>query len=153
MHGPVRWTVQDEGPTPLEDPVEDRGGKVVVVEYGAPCFEGLVRREDHGAVLQVAVVDDVVQHIGGVVGVGQVAEFIHDEYSGVRVGRQSRLEPLLIRGSGEIVDQRGGGHEVRIEAVLDCLVCDGNRQVGLAAARPAAQDQGAAVGNKLRREE
>jgi hypothetical protein len=67
MHGSVRRPVQDESAPALEYAIEDRGGEIVIVEHGAPDVEGFVRREDHGSVLQVAVVHDVVEHVGGVV--------------------------------------------------------------------------------------
>ncbi|HET6414095.1 MAG TPA: hypothetical protein VFG53_18700, partial [Anaeromyxobacter sp.] len=56
----------------LEDAVDDGGREVLVVEDAAPGIERLVGGEDHRATLQVALVDDVEEHVGGVVAVGQV---------------------------------------------------------------------------------
>ena len=46
----------------------------------------------------------------------------------------------------------GGGDEEGVEAVLDGAVGDGDRQVGLAAAGLAAEDQAAALGDEVGRE-
>jgi hypothetical protein len=68
----------------LEDPVEDRFGEVSVVEDAAPGGERLVRREDHRAPMQVAVVHDLEEHVRGVRAVAEVANLVDDEDVGVR---------------------------------------------------------------------
>ena len=43
----------------FEDPIEDSFGEVGIVEHPPPHTERLVGGEDHRAVTQVAVVDDL----------------------------------------------------------------------------------------------
>jgi hypothetical protein len=65
---------------------------------------------------------------------------------------EHRREPSLAKGRGEIVDQFGGRHEARIEAVLDRAIGDRHREMRLAATGLATQDQTAALGDEVRRE-
>jgi hypothetical protein len=89
--GAERGAVEGEEPTSLENAIDDGGGEVGVVQDAAPGIERLVGGEDHGATVQVAVVDDVEEDIGGVGAIGQVAHLVDDEDVGVGVGGQ-RLE-------------------------------------------------------------
>ena len=58
----------------------------------------------------------------------------------------------LPKRGGQIIDQRGGGGEVGIEAVLNGAIGDGHRQVRLSAAGFARENQRAALGDEVRRE-
>ena len=70
------------------------------------------------------LVDDVEEHVGGVGAVGEVADLVDDEDGGMRVGRQRLRELPGAKRGREVVDERGGGREVRIEAVLDGAIGD-----------------------------
>lgn len=66
MPSPHRRAIEGQHTPTLEDPVEDRVSEVLVVEHAAPGGQGFVRREEHGPLLPVPVVDDVEQHVCGV---------------------------------------------------------------------------------------
>jgi hypothetical protein len=72
VFGPEGWPVEAEESTPFEDPVDDRIGEIVIMQDVAPAPWMLVGGEDHGPSVDVAVVDDVVEDVGGVVAVGEV---------------------------------------------------------------------------------
>ena len=55
----------------LQDAIEDGISEVRVVQDLAPHVGPLVRSEDHGAMLEVPVVDDLEEDVGGV---GRMAE-------------------------------------------------------------------------------
>jgi hypothetical protein len=69
----------------------------------------------------------------------------------VRVGvlREGIAEAALLAGVGEIVDERGGGDEAGIEAVLDGAVSDRHGEVRLPAAGLAVEDEVAAFGDEV----
>lgn len=46
MLGPEGRAVQEEQPSPLEDPVDDGLGEVFVVEHMAPCAERFPTRQN-----------------------------------------------------------------------------------------------------------
>jgi hypothetical protein len=150
--GAERGAVEAEDPAAFEDAVDDGRRQVGVVEHAAPALEGLVGREDHRATAQVAVVDDVEEHVGRVASVGEVADLVDHEHGGMGVGREGLHEASLATGAREIVDERGGGGEERLEAVLDGAVREGDGEVRLAAARLAGEDQATALGDEVGRE-
>ncbi len=84
MLGPVGGAVEPEEAAALQDAVDDGGSEVLVVEDLAPNVEGLVGGEDHRATLEVPLVDDVVEDVGRLVAVGEVADLVDHEH--VRVG-------------------------------------------------------------------
>ena len=71
--------VETEDATAMQDAVDDRVGEVVVMKHGAPALGMLVGREDHRALLDVALVDDVEEHVRGVVAVREVAHLVNEE--------------------------------------------------------------------------
>jgi len=68
-----RWAVELQQSAPLEHAIDDGGREVVVVQHAAPAIGMFVRCEDHGAPRLMALRDDVVEHVRGIVAVGQVA--------------------------------------------------------------------------------
>ncbi len=79
--------------------------------------------------MQVAVVDDVEEDVGGIRAVGEVADLVDHEHVRVHVLRERLAQPTEATGGGEIVDEMGGGGEERGGAVLDGAVRDGDRQM------------------------
>jgi hypothetical protein len=148
----VGRAVEAEETAPLEDAVDDGDGEVLVVQDLAPGVEGLVGGEDHRAPLEVALVDDVVEDVGRLVAVGQVANFVDHEDVRVGVARDCLAEAALAAGDGELLDERGGGDEEGVEAVLDGPVGDGDGEVGLPAAGLAVEDERAPLGDEVGRE-
>ena len=142
-------TIELHHASPFQDTVDDGRGQIVVVEDRSPLPRVLVGREDHRAALQVPVVDDVEQDVGGVRTVGEVADFVDDQDVGVSVARQGLRKPAGTEGGGQLVDQLRGGDEEGIESVLDGSVGDGDRQMGLSATGLTDEDQRAALGDEV----
>ncbi len=145
-------TVELHRASALQDAVDDGGGQIVVVKDRSPLPGVFVGGEDHRAALQVAVVDDVEEHVGSVGSVGQVTDLIDDQDRRVSVAREGLGESAGTEGGGQLVDQLRGSDEQGIEAGLDCAISDGDRQVGLAASWLADEDQGATLGDEVGRE-
>jgi len=141
--------VEIEEAAAFEDAVDDGGGEVIVVEDGAPEGGVLVGGEEHGASGEMAVVDDVEEHVSSVGAVGEVADFIDDEDSGVGVAGEGLCEAARAEGGGEVIDELGGGDEEGIEAILDGAVGDGDGEVGFASTGLADEEKGAAVGDEV----
>lgn len=57
-------------------------GEVWIVQHLTERGHGLVGGQDHGPTLEVAVVDDPVEHVGGVGCVAVVADLVDDEHGG-----------------------------------------------------------------------
>lgn len=58
--------------------------------------------------MQVALVDDMEEEVGGVGPVAEVADLVADENVGMGVGREDVAEPALAGGGGQFVDEGGG---------------------------------------------
>jgi hypothetical protein len=118
----------------FEGPVEDGLGEVGIMEDGPPSGKRLVGSEEHGLPGQVALVDDLEEDVGRVVGEGEVADLVEDEDVGMEVVVERRLEPSSTGGVGEALDEFGGGGEASLKAVLDGPVGDGDGESGLSGA-------------------
>ena len=125
----------------FQDAVEDGLGEIRVVEDPPPGGQGLVGREDQGAVVQMAVVDDLEEDVGGVGAVAEITDLIDDQHGRVRVPRQDVTQATPARDCRELIDEIGGGGEEGVEAILDGPVGKGDRQVRLAGAARAAEDE------------
>jgi hypothetical protein len=79
MFGPHRWPIEREQSAALKDAVEDRVGQVFIMQHAAPGRQRLVRGENHGALLPMAVIDDMEEHVGRVGAVGKVADFVDNQ--------------------------------------------------------------------------
>ena len=122
------------------------------MQHAAPLLEGLVGREDHRATLEVALVDDVEEHVRGVVAVCEVAHLVDDEHVGLHVLHERLAQTALSAGAREVVDELGSCHEARVEAELDGSVGDGDGQVRLPSTRPAVEHDVLPLGEEVRRE-
>ena len=112
----------------------------------------LVGGEDHRPFAQMPIIDHVVEHVGGLRAVREIAHLVNHQDMRVRVAIERLVQAALPTRIGQILDQLGGGGEERVEAVLDRAVRDGDRQVRLPAAGFAVQNQRAAVGHEIGRE-
>ena len=99
--------------------------------------------------MQVAVVDDVEEDVGGIGAVGEVADLVDDEHVRVDILAEGLAQAAEATGGGEIVDEVGGGGEERGGAVLDGAVGDGDRQVRFPSTGLAHQDEIAPLGDEL----
>jgi hypothetical protein len=65
------------------------------VQHDDPVGEFLARGEDHRATARVSIVDDMEQHVCGVVPVAEVDQLVDDQKRRVRVMRKDiRQAPL-----------------------------------------------------------
>lgn len=80
MLGAHRGAVELQQATSLEHAVDDGGGEVIVVQDLAPAVGVLVRGEDHRAQCLMALRDDVIEDVRGIVAVGQVADLVDDQH-------------------------------------------------------------------------
>jgi hypothetical protein len=150
-------SVESEESTALEDAIDNRLGKILVVKNLSPGGGGLVGGEDHRAFSTMAIVDHVEEHVGGVGPVGEIADFVDDEQRRVSVCNEGVSKTSLAKGRRELVDELGSSDEERIESVLDGAVSDGDGEMGFPAAGFSHEDEtsslGEEVGGKSRAEE
>ena len=149
MEGADRGSIEPQKTTALEHAIDDGVGEVFVVQHATPRFQRFVGGEDHRTVPPMALVDDVEEHVRRVGAVREVAHFIDDEDSGMRVRRQRVRQLAGTKGRREIVDEGRRRREEGIEAVLNRPIGDRNRQVGFSAARFAGQNQRATLRHKI----
>ena len=95
MLRPERWAVEAKKATALEDAVDDGVGEIVIVQDVAPAPWMLVRREDHRASANVAVVDDVIEDVRRVVSVGEIANLVDHEHVRLHEATERVLQPPL----------------------------------------------------------
>ena len=74
MAGAVRASSHLEVSAALEDAVEDCLSEVTIMKDVAEGRQRLVGGDEDGASLEIAFVDDAVEDVGGIVGVGEVAD-------------------------------------------------------------------------------
>ena len=88
MLGAHRGPVKREQSAALEDAINDGVGQVVIVQDAAPRRECLVGREDHRALLAMAIIDHVKEHVRGIRAVGKIADLVDDQKIGFDVRRE-----------------------------------------------------------------
>ena len=69
----------------LEDAVEECFGEVWIMEDMTPCGKRLVGREEQGFAGEVAFVDDLEEHVGGVILEAEISDLVDHEDVGVEV--------------------------------------------------------------------
>jgi hypothetical protein len=150
--GAVGAPAQFEVAAALQHAIEDRFGEIGIVEHAAPGRQGLVRREEHGALVQVAIVHHLEEHIGRVGPVAEIADLVDYEHVGMRIRREDVPELPPTGGVREVGDERGGRGEDGVEAILDGAVGDGDREVRLAGPARPADDERMSAGDELETE-
>jgi hypothetical protein len=125
--------VESEQATAFEDPINDGVGEVLVVQDGAPGLGVLVGGEDHGALADMAIVDDMEQDVGGFAAVGEVAHLVDDEHVRAQVGGEAVAQQTVAAGGRQVIDEGCSGDEGDVEAVLNSAVADGNGEMGFSA--------------------
>ncbi len=147
--GAVGATAHREVGASLQEPIENRFSQISIMQHLAQRRQRLVRREEHRAVREVALVDDAVEHIRRVGRVREVAELIDHKHVRMEVGLERPVEPSLRRGAGELADEDVGPHEARLVAMLDGAIGEGDREMRLPGAARPAEDRAAPLGDKL----
>ena len=82
----------------------------------------------------MTLVDDVEEHVGGVVAVREVADLVDDEHVRFEVARERFAKPTVTTRAREVGYEFRAVHEERVETILHRPVREGDRQVRLAAA-------------------
>ena len=77
----------------------------------------------------MAIIDDVEEHVRGVGAIREIAHFVDDQHTKMNVGGQRIGEPATAECGGEFIDQFGGSHEARVEAVLDRSIRNRHREM------------------------
>ena len=150
MLGPHRGTIEREEPTAFEHAIENGLREIVVMEDPPPGTERFIGREDHRALLAMAIIDDVKEHVGRVGTVGEIADLVDDQHGRVRVGGEDLGEASLAEGRRELINEFGSGDEAGIEAMLDRAVREGNGEMRFATPWLAGQNHTAAFGHEIR---
>jgi hypothetical protein len=95
----------------------------------------LVGGEDHRALTDVPLIDDVKEDVGRVVAVGEVSDLIDDEQVRLEIPREGLAQVTPTAGGGQVINQVRGGREERVEAILQGSVGDRDSEVGLSPSR------------------
>jgi hypothetical protein len=80
--------------------------QVLVVQHAAPMLEGFVGRDDTSGDVVDAAIDDMEDHIRRIGTVREVAHFIDDEDSRMRLKVSSTLKPRTRRGMSHAANKR-----------------------------------------------
>jgi hypothetical protein len=102
----------------LQELVQNGLRKICIMQHLAESGQRLVGSHDHGPVLQVAIVDHPVEHVGGIRGVALIAELVGDQDVGVDVRIERLVQPALGGGVRERADQLVRRGEAGVEAIL-----------------------------------
>ena len=94
-------------------------------------------------------VDHVEQHVGSIRSVGQIAYFVHDEDTRVRVGNQRLMQVSFLTRVRKIFDQFSSRGKQGLETVLDGSIPNGHRQVCLSSTSLSMQDQRAPFSDEV----
>ena len=138
---------------PLEDAVEERLGQIGIMEDDPPGGKGLVGRKDHGLAGEIAFIDNLEEHVGGVVAKGEIAHLVDDEHMGMKVVVEGFGEATGASGVGELLDELHRRGEASLEAVLDGSVGDAHRESGLPGSCRSGQDEVPPFGDEFGSEE
>jgi hypothetical protein len=151
--GAVAGAAELEVASALEDAVEESLGQVGIMEREPPGGKGLVGGKDHGLAGEVALIDDLEEHVGGVVAKGEIAHLVDDEHMGMKVVVECFGEATGASGVGELLDELHGRGEASLEAVLDGSVGDADGESSLPGSGGSGQDEVASFGDEFRSEE
>ena len=123
----------------MDEPVDHRDGGDLVAEDLAPGAEGLVAGDDQRGAF-VARRDEAEHQVGGFGVERDVADFVDDQQRDERQPAQFGVEAVVAFGVGEPGDPFGRGGERDALAGEAGADRDGDREVGLAGAGRAEQD-------------
>ena len=122
----------------VDEPVEQRGGELLLAEDLGPAGEVQVGGDRHPGPL-VAVGEELEEQLGGGLGEGQVAELVDQhQVEAAQLGQQPGQAQLAV-GELQLGGQGGGGAEEHPVAAQAERPAQADEQVGLA--QPAGADQ------------
>ena len=137
-------------PAVFQDPVQEGFGEIIVMEHSAPLAQGFVRGVDGWPLELITRVDDGVEDVRRILGVGEVAEFIDHQHFGGDEWLRLHLEFSGAGRRGEVVDEMCCRDEPSVSTVLDGRKGDGDGQVGLPPAGLAGEHQVASRSGEIR---
>src|SRR3990172_2260543 len=88
----VGAAAQGEMRAPLQEAIHDRLRQISIMHDIAPGRQRFVGRDEDRALREVALVDDLVEYVRRVGGVGEIAELVDHEHVGVEVRVERRLQ-------------------------------------------------------------
>ncbi len=91
--------------TTLEDAIEDGLSQVGIMQDDTPGCKWLVGGKDDGLAVEVALVDDLEEHVCGVVGEAEIANLVDHEHVRVRIGVECAGQAAGACGVGEFFDE------------------------------------------------
>lgn len=103
MARPVGGAPQFDVPAAFKDPIGNCLDKVGVMQHLSPGRQRFVGGEDQRAMMQIAVVDDLEQDVGGVGPVAEIAHLVELCGAGEILTRLSAKQPTV---SAAILNQR-----------------------------------------------
>lgn len=127
-------------PAVVDDPVDDRGGHMIITEDGTPLGKRQVRRQDETA-LFIGVGDDLEQQSRALGIDRQIAEFIDDQQPILRQTGQFLIQPVGVFRPPKMRNQGGGREESGGDTLLTGLGDQRAGQVCFPSADIAVEDQ------------
>ena len=109
------WAIEREHAAPLENPVDDRVSEILVVQHVAPRGERFVGGEDHRALLPMAIVDDMEEHVCSIGPVGEVPHFVDHNDRGMDISGERVGELPTTKCGRKVVDEFSGGDKQRVQ--------------------------------------
>src|SRR6266699_901817 len=146
------WAIELDYAASLENPVDDRVSEILVVQHVAPRGERFVGGEDHRALLPMAIVDDMEEHVCSIGPVGEVPHFVDHNDRGMDISGERVGELPTTKCGRKVVDEFSGGDKQRVKSILNGAIGDRNRQVRFPSARFPAKYQTPSLSDEIRRE-
>ena len=113
----------------VEKPVQRRTGDSLITHYLRPSSKWLVRRNDHASLLIPGIhyLEEQVRLFGRQL---LITDFIDEQQVRFPEPDQSALEPVVLPGQDQVLDEVDAGGVVGGESLHASLVSQGQHQVG-----------------------
>lgn len=137
--GSVATTAKFNVPTALKHAIEDCLSEVRIMQDDAPGGKWLVRSEDDGLALKIALIDPLEEHFGGVVRETGIADLIDHEHVRMCVRMERVSQAAGACCVGQFFDERGGSGETGLKTVLDGAIRDRDGESGFSSSGRAGR--------------